>query len=73
MLEAVIYVRGAVASLGRGIVELSISAKDRLRLGMLMINAGIKGEAKDFRRYVARKSHHFQNAGKDIRLGFRSR
>ena len=52
MLDASIYVRGTVKSLGRGVVESPVNQKDRLRLGLLMINAGIRGEARDFRRYV---------------------
>jgi methylamine---glutamate N-methyltransferase subunit B len=61
MLDAVIYVRGTVKSLGRGIVESPIGQKDRLRLGLLMVNAGIRGDAKDFRRYVCWRS--LKNSG----------
>ncbi len=70
MQDAVIYVRGSVASLGRGVVESPINAKDRLRLGLLMMNAGIRGEAKDFRRYVSQYSQQNGNdSHREIRMG----
>ncbi len=70
MQDAVIYVRGSVSSLGRGVVESPISPKDRLRLGLLMINAGIRGEAKDFRRYISLYSQQQGNdQGRELRMG----
>lgn len=48
-----IFVRGKIASLGRGVCETPLRERERLRLGLLLINAGIRGDAKDFRRIVS--------------------
>ena len=53
MRDATIFVRGNVASLGRGVREAPLRERERLRLGLLLINAGIRGDAKDFRRIVS--------------------
>lgn len=52
MMDAVIYIRGSIESLGHGVAEAPLTEKDRMRLGLLLINAGIRGAAKDFRRVV---------------------
>lgn len=53
MHGATIFIRGNVASLGRGVREAPLRERERLRLGLLLINAGIRGEARDFRRIVS--------------------
>jgi methylamine---glutamate N-methyltransferase subunit B len=47
-----IFIRGKVASLADGMTEAPLRKRELLRLGMVMINASIRGEAKDFRRIV---------------------
>lgn len=53
MHGATVFIRGKVASLGRGAREAPLRERERLRLGLLLINAGIRGDAKDFRRIVS--------------------
>ncbi len=53
MRHATIFIRGKVLSLGRGVREAPLREREKLRLGLLLINAGIRGEAKDFRRIVS--------------------
>lgn len=53
MSGATIFVRGRVASLAAGVMETQLRQRERLRLGLLLINASIRNEAKDFRRIVA--------------------
>lgn len=53
MHGATIFIRGKIASLGRGVRQTPLRERERLRLGLLLINAGIRGEAKDFRRIVS--------------------
>lgn len=55
MMDAVIYIRGNYGSLGQGVTEMAMNAKDQVRLGVLLINAGIRGDAKDFRRVVPQR------------------
>jgi methylamine---glutamate N-methyltransferase subunit B len=56
MLDVAIYLRGHAASLAPGLEEQPLSKADRLKLGLVLINAGIKGETTDFRR-IRRVSH----------------
>lgn len=56
MQDTVIFIRGAVESLGRGVVETPVTQGERLRLGLLLLDAGIRGEAADFRRYVSARA-----------------
>lgn len=53
MRGTTVFIRGKVASLGRGAREAPLRERERLRLGLLLINAGIRGDAKDFRRIVS--------------------
>lgn len=54
MSGATVFIRGEVASLAPSVVEAPLRERERLRLGLLLINAAIRGEAKDFRRVVPR-------------------
>lgn len=53
MRGSTIFLRGKVAALGRGVREAPLREREKLRLGLLLINAGIRGDAKDFRRIVS--------------------
>lgn len=58
--EAVLYVRGSVASLGADCVEQPMSAGDEAEVQALLDQAGMPGRAQEFRRYgSARKLYHF--------------
>ena len=58
--EAVLYVRGKVASLGADCVEQLLTEADRATLEGLLERAGIELEAGGFRRYgSARKLYNF--------------
>jgi formylmethanofuran dehydrogenase subunit C len=47
-----IFLRGRAASLADGMVEAPLRKSDDLRLGVLLINASIRGAAKEFRRVI---------------------
>lgn len=47
-----IFIRGQAKSLANGVTEAPLRQREQLRLGLLLINASIRGEAKDFRRVV---------------------
>ncbi|TVP97286.1 MAG: tributyrin esterase [Planctomycetaceae bacterium] len=48
-----IFLRGRAESLAEGMVEVPLRKRDELRLGVLLINAEIRGLAKDFRRVIS--------------------
>ncbi|MGV3483376.1 MAG: tributyrin esterase [Planctomycetaceae bacterium] len=50
--DLIIFLRGSAASLAPGVEEASLRKRDELRLGLLLINASIRGDAKEFRRVV---------------------
>ncbi|MEM6691162.1 MAG: tributyrin esterase [Planctomycetota bacterium] len=50
MVSGTIFVRGDVESLGSDVVESPVRSRDQLRLGLLLVNASIRGDASDFRR-----------------------
>ena len=52
MSNVTVFIRGHAASLARGVAEAPLRKRELLRLGLLLINASIRGEAKDFRRIV---------------------
>lgn len=47
-----IFIRGTAKSLACGVTEAPLRKREQLRLGLLLINASIRGDAKDFRRIV---------------------
>jgi glutamate synthase domain-containing protein 3 len=47
-----IFIRGKSKSLADGVTEAPLRKREQLRLGLLLINASIRGDAKDFRRIV---------------------
>lgn len=53
MRGATIFIRGTSVSLGRGVREAELREREKLRLGLLLINAGIRGDVSDFRRVVS--------------------
>lgn len=52
MNNVTIFVRGKTDSLSKGVVEAPLRKREQLRLGLLLINASIRGDAKEFRRIV---------------------
>lgn len=59
--EAILYVRGAVASLGSDCVEKEMTSKHHHTLKELLARAGIAADPKDFRRYgSARQLYNFK-------------
>ena len=58
--EAVLYVRGTVASLGADCVEKEMTDGHRERLGGLLAAAGVEADPRSFRRYgSARRLYNF--------------
>ncbi len=47
-----VFIRGRAASLADGVTETALRKKQEVQLGLLLISAGIRGDAKDFRRIV---------------------
>ena len=52
MNNVTIFIRGRAKSLAEGVTEAPLRKREELRLGLLLINAAIRGDAKDFRRIV---------------------
>ncbi len=52
MSNVTVFIRGRAASLADGVVEAPLRKREQLRLGLLLINASIRGDAKEFRRIV---------------------
>jgi hypothetical protein len=50
--NVIIFIRGDAKSLADGVTEAPLRKREQLRLGLLLINASIRGDAKDFRRIV---------------------
>lgn len=52
MNNVTVFIRGSAQSLAPGVTEAPLRKREELRLGLLLINASIRGDAKDFRRVV---------------------
>lgn len=50
--DVAVFIRGKAASLADGISESPLRKKQEVQLGLLLISAGIRGDATDFRRVV---------------------
>lgn len=52
MNNVTVFIRGDAKSLADGVAEAPLRKREEVRLGLLLINASIRGDAKDFRRIV---------------------
>jgi formylmethanofuran dehydrogenase subunit C len=52
MSNVTVFIRGEAQSLADGVTEAPLRKREQLRLGLLLINASIRGDAKEFRRIV---------------------
>ncbi|NND96881.1 MAG: tributyrin esterase [Pirellulaceae bacterium] len=52
MNNVTIFIRGHAKSLAEGVTEAPLRKREAVRLGLLLINASIRGDAKEFRRIV---------------------
>jgi glutamate synthase domain-containing protein 3 len=50
--DVAVFIRGKAASLSEGVTETPLRKKQEVKLGLLLISAGIRGDATDFRRIV---------------------
>ena len=50
--DIAVFIRGKAASLAAGVTEAPLRKKQEVQLGLLLISAGIRGDATDFRRIV---------------------
>jgi formylmethanofuran dehydrogenase subunit C len=57
-----IYLRGTARSLADSMVEVPLKKRDELRLGVLLINASIRGAAKEFRRVIPERLWRFEQS-----------
>lgn len=47
-----IFIRGHAESLAEGVTEAPLRKREQLRLGLMLINASIRGDATEFRRII---------------------
>ena len=52
MNNVTVFIRGKAKSLADGVAEAPLRKREEVRLGLLLINASIRGDAKEFRRIV---------------------
>lgn len=52
MNNVTVFIRGKAKSLADGVVEAPLRKREAVRLGLLLINASIRGHANDFRRII---------------------
>ncbi len=52
MNNVTIFIRGKAKSLSAGVTEAPLRKSQQLKLGLLLINASIRGDANDFRRII---------------------
>lgn len=64
MSNMTVFIRGKAKSLADGVTEAPLRKRELLRLGLLLLNASIRGEAKDFRRIVPRALLDAEEAGR---------
>ena len=64
MSNVTVFIRGRAESLADGVTEAPLRKRESLRLGLLLINASIRGEAKDFRRIVPKALLAAEEAGR---------
>ncbi|TWU41214.1 GXGXG motif protein [Novipirellula aureliae] len=57
-----VFIRGKALSLAEGVTEAPLRKREELRLGLLLINASIRGDAKEFRRIVPTALLQAENA-----------
>ncbi|TWU63362.1 GXGXG motif protein [Crateriforma conspicua] len=57
-----IFIRGSAESLAEGVTEAPLRKREQLRLGLLLINASIRGDASEFRRIVPDAKLHAEQA-----------
>ncbi len=62
MNNVTVFIRGRAKSLAEGVIEAPLRKRELLRLGLLLINASIRGEAKDFRRIVPEAMLHAEQS-----------
>lgn len=64
MSNVTVFIRGKASSLADGVTEAPLRKRELLRLGLLLLNASIRGEAKDFRRVVPKALLDAEEAGR---------
>ena len=62
MNNVTVFIRGNAKSLAEGVTEAPLRKREQLRLGLLLINASIRGDAKDFRRVVPKAMLEFEQS-----------
>ncbi|MCD0462521.1 GltB/FmdC/FwdC-like GXGXG domain-containing protein [Roseiconus lacunae] len=50
--DVAVFIRGKAASLADGVTQTKLRKKQEVQLGLLLISAGIRGDASDFQRIV---------------------
>ena len=62
--DVTVFIRGKAASLAEGVTESPLRKKQEVQLGLLLISAGIRGDATDFRRIVPIAKLEAENASR---------
>lgn len=52
MNNVTIFIRGSARSLSAGVTEAPLRKREQVKLGLLLINASIRGDASEFRRII---------------------
>ncbi|MCC9601371.1 tributyrin esterase [Stieleria sp. JC731] len=50
--DVAVFIRGKAASLAPGVTQTKLRKKQEVQLGLLLISAGIRGDASDFQRII---------------------
>jgi methylamine---glutamate N-methyltransferase subunit B len=60
--SGVVFIRGHAQSLADAMVAVPLRKQDELKLGVLLINASIRGMAKEFRRVIPETAWRFEQS-----------
>ncbi|WP_404310031.1 tributyrin esterase [Neorhodopirellula lusitana] len=58
-----VFLRGSAASLAPGVIEAPLRKREEVRLGLLLMNAAIRGKPADFRRVIPEARWRAEEAG----------
>ncbi|MCO8121571.1 tributyrin esterase [Stieleria sp. TO1_6] len=62
--DVTVFIRGTAKSLAEGVTAAKLRKKQEVQLGLLLITAGIRGDASDFRRIVPTAKLEAENAAR---------
>lgn len=67
-----VFLKGKAASLAPGVIEAPLRKREEVRLGLLLMNASIRGKPSDFRRVIPEARWRAEEAGQgEVRPNWR--